>query len=461
MASESVEIIIEADNRASAKFNQLNKDVDASVKQIKEVGGQSKASTELVGTLANSLGSSAIGGFAGELAMLTERVSAFSEVSKAGGAGAMAFQAGLAGVAAVVSFKVGKAIGDVIFQTERWNEALAESVALSEKLDGAIAGLRGQQFVEDAESVRQIVDQEERRAAAKALILKLGKEEAAQVEERNRLQKERDRLLNQERAAGLSGGLTGLAGAKVAGMFAGTDEARAELKKRIDAQQEIIDASKEQVKQLTIIANEESKAAVAKQENSAKFVQGLRDELELLRATKEEQFAIQAARGTANSDDRAEAERLLRERDAIRAKQEAEKAAEAERKRAADARARESEAERKRLESVKSGIVEKLRREAIALQDGQVAARAYALEMQGIDKSLANQIAQTEALLTKKPKDIDVDIAATQGRLITRGPSDSIASKTEKNTAEIAKQMKRVANQLEQQQAIELKQGTV
>lgn len=461
MASESVEILIEADNRASAKFKELNKDVDASAKQVKEVGGQAKASTELVGTLANSLGGSEIGGAAGELAMLTERVSAFSEVAKAGGPGAVAFQAGLAGVAAVLSFKVGKAIGDVLFQTERWNEELAESIALGERLDSTIQGLRGQQFAEDAESVRAIADQEERRAAAQALILKLGKEESAQVEERNRLQKERERLSNQELAAGVSGGAVGFAGAFVAGKLAGTAEAQAELKKRIDAQQEIIDASKEQVKQLTIIANEESKAATAKQESSAKFVQGLRDELELLRATKEEQFAIQAARGTANNDDRTEAERLLRERDAILAKQAAEKAAESERKRAADARAREAEAERKRLESVKSGIVDKLRREAIALKDGQVAARAYALEMQGIEKGLASQIAQTEALLTKKPQDIDIDVNATQGRLITRGRSDSIASKTERNTAEIAKELKRLANQLENQQKIELKQGSV
>lgn len=461
MASESVEILIEADNRASAKFKELNKDVDASVKQIKEVGGQSKASTELVGSLANSLGGSAIGGFAGEIAMLTERVSAFSEVAKAGSAGAIAFQAGLAGVAAVVSFKVGKAIGDVVFQTEKWSKALLDAGDNARRLQSEIAKLQSQRYSQELAAVESITDAEERRNAALQKRNLLAKDLEANRQRLEQLTKEPPTTSG----FGLSAFLFQQAQNRMRDMDA--------LKEQIEQQEAALELNSQQNQELNkLVAGEQHRVELARQkaaeeEASAKqseaFVQTLRDELELLRATKEEQFAIQAARGTANNDDRTEAEQLLRERDAILAKKEAEKAAEAERKRMAETRAREAEAERKRIESVKSGIVDKLRREAVALKDGQVAARAYALEMQGIEKGLANQIAQTEALLGQKSKDIDLGVNATQGRLITRGRSDSIASKTEKNTAEIAKEMKRLADLLERNpsQKIELKQGGV
>lgn len=134
MTTESVKYLIDAEDRATAKIRKTTAEVNKQVSQVKEIGGQSKASTELVGTLATSLGGTGVGAFAGEISMLTERVSAFSEVSKAGGVGALAFKAGLAGAAGVISFKVGKALGDVIFQTEKWNKKLEEAHELAQRL---------------------------------------------------------------------------------------------------------------------------------------------------------------------------------------------------------------------------------------------------------------------------------------------------------------------------------------
>ena len=110
MATESVKIKIDAENKASAELRKVAFDADKAAKEIKEVGGKAKASTELVGSLANSLGGTQFGGAAGEVAMLTERISAFSEYRKQGGAGAMAFKGWLGCCRlAVISFKVGKA----------------------------------------------------------------------------------------------------------------------------------------------------------------------------------------------------------------------------------------------------------------------------------------------------------------------------------------------------------------
>lgn len=460
MATESVEILIEADNRASAKFKQLNKDAEASAKQFKEVGGKAKASTELVGSLAASIGGTGVGGFAGELAQLTERMSAFSEVSKAGGAGALAFKAGLAAAVGVIAFKVGNAIGNLVFQTEKWNEELRESTELSKALASQVASGTSRRYSEDLSDIQGIADLEERRAAAaekqQALSLDIaGKQATIQS-------------LTKEIESRTENWNTTLY--KVSGNYRGHTrmleeqlvEAKAFMEVAKQQNQELLEIKVGERDRLEAL-KDQARAQEVLQEKSEDFVQGLRDELELLRATKDERFAIEAARGTANNDDRGEAERLLRERDAIMAKQEAEKAAEADRKRASEARQREAEAEANRLVTARQGIIDKLNQEAVALKDGKIAGEAYALTLKGFDKATANKIAEAQALLGKQSRDINIGVNATQGRLITRGRAESIASKTERNTAELVKDMKRVAAHLEKQQPqkIELKQGNV
>jgi hypothetical protein len=86
--SESVKILIEAENRASAVIDTTAKDIDNKVKSIKASGEQAKKSTEFFGSIANALGGSEIGAFAGQLSQLTEKTSQFAEVQKLGGAGA-------------------------------------------------------------------------------------------------------------------------------------------------------------------------------------------------------------------------------------------------------------------------------------------------------------------------------------------------------------------------------------
>jgi hypothetical protein len=135
---ESVEIVLSAKNNASPVFSTVAKDLDARVKQIKATGEQTKKSVEFAGTFANALGGTQFGGFAQQLAQITEKTSQFAEVSKLGSSGALAFKAGLAGMVGVVALGIGKALGDVIYQTELWKKRLEEATKESDRLSAAI-----------------------------------------------------------------------------------------------------------------------------------------------------------------------------------------------------------------------------------------------------------------------------------------------------------------------------------
>ena len=146
MTTASAKVIIDAEDLASKKIADAARNVDRSIKSIKETGQKAKASTELFGTLANTLGGSQLGQYAGQLGQLTEKVSQFSEVSKAGGAGALAFKAGLASVVAVIAFQVGKAFGNVIFQTEKMERAFNRTKEAAAELNAELSKSRDTAF---------------------------------------------------------------------------------------------------------------------------------------------------------------------------------------------------------------------------------------------------------------------------------------------------------------------------
>lgn len=170
MATESVKILIEAEDQASAKIAAASKEVENRIKNIKDVGGKAKASTEFIGTLAGALGGSELASYASQLGGLTEKVSAFSEVQKTGGAGAFAFKAGLAGVAGVLAFQVGNAIGNAIFQTDKWAEALKTAAEEAKRLESAASQLRTERFQDTRADIELIRDPDQKQAEYKKLL---------------------------------------------------------------------------------------------------------------------------------------------------------------------------------------------------------------------------------------------------------------------------------------------------
>jgi len=221
------------------------------------------------------------------------------------------------------------------------------------------------------------------------------------------------------------------AAAEMAAADLANDKARlAELTKQ---RNELMKITSERAAQNELIRQQN-----AAQDRSEEFLQSLRDEVELLRATKEERLAIEAARNTTQGD-RGEAERLLKERDAILAKQEAERQLEAERKtaeadkaRAAAEAVKAAEAQRNRVEDIKKAEMQRLELQRIEIEQGKEAAKVKALMNQGVDEASAKRIAAEEAAIEKLKQTTKSESAvqkstalaelnANESRLLTRG----------------------------------------
>ena len=74
MASESVKILIEAEDKASAQVASATKSIESNVKAVKETGAQAKGSIEFIGVLAGQLGGDKFASAAQGVAGITEKV---------------------------------------------------------------------------------------------------------------------------------------------------------------------------------------------------------------------------------------------------------------------------------------------------------------------------------------------------------------------------------------------------
>jgi hypothetical protein len=176
MPSSSVEILIEADDRASRKFENVTESMERQVKTIREVGGKAKASTELVGTLATSMGSTQFGGFAGQLAQMTERISAFSEVAKGGGAGALAFKAGLVGLIGTLTYQASSAIAQFAYGIDEAERALRRMNAAATDAQAGLRNAMARRFANFQEDLTLLQDPGERRGFQEQMLQGLNAE---------------------------------------------------------------------------------------------------------------------------------------------------------------------------------------------------------------------------------------------------------------------------------------------
>jgi len=471
--SESVNIIIDADDLASAKVAAAAKNVDQNIKAIKSSGEQAKKSTEFFGVIAGSLGGSELSAYASQLGGLTEKTSQFAEVQKLGGAGALAFKAGLVGVAGVIGFQIGTAIGNAIFQTEDWTKKLEEATAKSKELSNAAIEMQKSLFSDQKETIEIFQDPKAKEAGYRQLLAKtndeLGKVELQALASKKALdaysstapynpfsdissarqQLEQDR----ERVKVL------------------TDQ-KLELEKLVNPQQEQnrllrerleldkqaesnVAKLKEEIDTLNgkvkVLSTEEAqlirkrdllKEQKQKETASDAFIKQLREEVALLKVKKEDLAAAEAASKTATPGQANVATALLQERDALIQKRELEKTALA-----------QKEQEAKRIADLKQTELDKLAEEQVLLTQGKEAAHAFALEKQGLSKADAANIAaqqaqndQLKAQQTAKAPTQQIN-QAFEARLLTRGSGGDPQADTAKNTAAMLAEQKR-ANQI-------------
>jgi hypothetical protein len=387
--ADDISIVIGAQDKASKVINDVVKNADAKLKQFKTVAASGKASAELTGTLAKTLGGTALGAFSGELAGITERISAFSEVSQQGAGGALAFKAGLAGVAAVAGFKIGTMIGDWVFETEKFTAQLAKANVELLKAADLAATLQSTKLGIATAKIELIDDPEEQDAALRKRFTELSR--MAEQQQKN------IELIKEEQQARLTGWQS---------MLGVSEEVKAANEAEVQAA----------AKSLAAIENEQAKIG----NKLNREVQ----ELEALKKAKQ---------------DAAESER----------KQIAE--TEAAKKKAQDDEQRAAEkkiADAQRLSDMKDAEFANLERQRILLNQGKEAAQAFALEQKGLDEATAKRIASEQAAIDKaveeknsKSESFTPGIQATESRLLTRGPAekgiDKIATNTEKMVTEI------------------------
>lgn len=420
MASEAVKILIEAEDLASAKVAQAAAKIDQNVKKIKDVGKNAKASTEFIGQLAGQLGGSEIGAFAGQLGGLTEKISQFSEVSKLGGAGAMAFKAGLVGVVAALSYNIGKSIGDIVFETERWNKELADAITLQDRLNAKLRDFAAERMKSQAAEVSAIEDPAKQLEAIERVnkayddqALSIGKTIAEMEKQKSKIDDFDEFVL---------GGFV-----KTASEFE-----REEIDRNIAAQKEMLQTIRDQ--QIAFAKNvEEQRNARIEAEEKAKVardesvLKNLEQELALLQANEEEARKLKAqyAGLTGQAADRAV--ELMKQADAERQVQEERKRIEAEQK-SNEEKMIQGLLKRIELEDSLNQAIE-LRK--IALEKGEEAARAASLQNQGLIEETAKRIAAEEAALSKleqekKAKEqnrqnVTPNLQATEMRLLRFG----------------------------------------
>lgn len=428
------------------------KKLKAEQEKISQQSGakQTKSGAEFFGAIAGIAGGSEIASIAGQIGGLTEKTSQFGEVAKMGGANAMLFKAGLVAAAGAIGYQIGSALGNVIFQVEKFNRELEDAVVKLEKLDQVQMKNLQNSFSEFKIDLEFAPDQD---AAVAEKIAGLKKElkgyESGAREARNavaELQAQNELSVGSLTTVGMlmnyqdsidyletyAGDFKALLAEKQKDLESDTTKAEL-IREQITELERLIGVEKER---------DEMRAQKAEEKQSADFLKGIRDEIEMTKAeiagTANELKAQRGAGGTFDDD---EALRLLNQLDAEKKILEAQKKAEQEKEQAA-------QKEKSRLEQIdqlRKNEEDRLKEQLILLTQGKEAAQAFRLEQQGLGKDEANRIAMAQAELDKIAKESQPQnrqqLQAVESRLLTRGAGgEDPAKKTEEHTKKLAEQ---------------------
>lgn len=446
--SKDVTIVLEAQDKASVVLEQVAKSVENNVKQIKGVGETTKKSTELVGQLANALGQTGLGSYAGQFAALTEKISAFSEVMKKGTGGTLAFKAGLVGLVGVIAFQIGNALGNIIFQTEEWTKALEEANAKAKELSQANLSSLGRQFDSAKADIELIRDPESKQKAYQDLFDQLNANVAGTE---NQVRRQAAVVAEWEAAWFKFGERAASADMDAAQLEADRERLKLLTQQRDELQRMMtVEKEREEIRQ----TNKEI-------ERGNQYIANLKSEIELLSTKKENLNELTAANNTYNLSQAQLAQQLLDQRDALKLEQEQAAAvektiAELERKLAVEQQGEEQVKNQEQLALATNDA----ERERIALLQAQIAAQQQQNEAVEQLKKTEEEAAkerekQQEDLIKEQERqrqalaNVPTSITGTQSRLLTRGPADRGIDKVAKNTEKTVAKLEEVKTTLE------------
>lgn len=441
MASESVQILIEAEDKASAKVAAAAQAIDQNIKSVKDTGAKAKASTEFIGVLAGQLGGTELASYAGQLAGVTEKVGQFSEMQKVAGAGAFAFQAGIALLVTTMSFKLGQSIGEMIFGIQDSQKAFRDAVVEAEAYSNALVQAGNQKFSDQLEDIQLIRDPAGKRQAASDLFESIEKGISDATESMIYYQ-------NQVDAMDASAGVMGLSDEQM--------DIRNQLQQQANLQVDLIDSQREHLasvsKQFGARARlvqeikaqqqaEDEAEAKRKQisDNSKSQMQALRQQYNELTMSAEDAKMAQLLAAGASAQDAQIIVNLQKMVDLEKEKADAKKKADEEEK-----------ARIQKIDDLRKSELERLQEQKIAIEQGEQAAHAFRLQQQGLDQGTAEAIAAAQAAMdaSKEKKDSkaieQTSNAAFESRLLSRGPREDDQKKIVENTKLTVEQLGKV-----------------
>jgi hypothetical protein len=137
--AESVEIILDGVDNASPAFTAV-------AGQMKKTADTGQKLSGVFSKIFGSLGLSDLQSFSGEFGNISGQMKELGDAGEKGGAGMMVAKAGIAAAVAAASFNVGKMIGDWVFETEKWKQALKDALDEANKGEEEVRKKLDKQF---------------------------------------------------------------------------------------------------------------------------------------------------------------------------------------------------------------------------------------------------------------------------------------------------------------------------
>lgn len=405
--AKALEVTIKANDQASATFEKVADKAESTTERFEKGTKVTRGLTEVTGQLSSTLGETGqafegvLGKFSGILGGLEELSTSMDEA----GQGTLGLKIGLAALVAYVSFEVGRALGDMIFQTREAANEMKMLAEEAERLDSQLLSASGERFARDLADLEKIEDLEQRRLAAMEKQATVDTDIASKKAQVKRLTEEIS-----QRTETMTGMVAGLWGE-----YAKTTE---EKERQLELAKGQLEQLREQSQALAHMANDQeaiAEAAAKEAEERQKLVDAsnqrvtaLQDELDLLTAA--DKIATKIAQMTRDGEllgeDAANAERIMR-------------AIEAEKQRQKD----EAEAEKERVKLAEQAAAE-AKKEAEKIRD--------------------------EAQKQEEKRLEETTLSLKENRLLSKGDSTTAApEKTAENTRKIAEDQKVVIEKLE------------
>jgi hypothetical protein len=441
MAGDAIKIVIEAEDKASAQAINASRNIENAVKGVKETGAKAKASTEFIGVLAGQLGGSQLQQAAGGVAAITEKVGQFSEVMKTGGAGAMAFQAGVTLLVTTLSFNLGKAIGESIFGVQELKDEFGEAQAQVEAFTARMNEAANKGFKEKLEDISLIKDPVKQQNAAVAAFEEIQASINKAYDSFHHRQREIEKLT-------MENGLLGDNQDAINNLILENNQYVDTIDNLEKQKVALADVYGERANNIKAIKDqqkaEDEAAAKVKQTQASIQSQLKKNHFAYLELTK----GVEAARMAQLADegiDETNAKRIVFAEQATRLEKER-----VDKKKKDD----DQEAQRiQRIADLQASEIDRIKEQKILLEEGEEAANRFRLEQQGLGKEAAARIASEQAALDRQKKQGELakkltekpQLMSVEQRLVSRGVNEDTQKDIAANTLKTVERLEDVA----------------